>query len=66
MAKYNTFSKVIDEVTDFNSDFEPQDQLNARAERALSAFDQRHRLVVSSVVESPFKTSALKDFTWPQ
>ena len=58
-----TFSKAIDEASDFNSDFEPQDQLNARAERALSAFDQRHRLVVSSVVESPFKTSALKDFT---
>ena len=58
-----TFSKAIDEVTDFNSDFEPQDQLNAKAERALSAFDQRHRLVVSSLLESPAKSAALKDFT---
>ncbi|MFB3826140.1 MAG: carboxypeptidase regulatory-like domain-containing protein [Bryobacteraceae bacterium] len=46
-----TFSKAIDEVTDFNSDFEPHDQLNARAERALSSFDQRHRFVASGVVE---------------
>lgn len=58
-----TFSKAIDEVTDFNSDFEPQDQLNAKAERALSAFDQRHRLVVSSVLESPAQGRALRDFT---
>ena len=46
-----TFAKTIDEVTDFNSDFEPQDQLNARAERALSSFDQRHRFVASAVVQ---------------
>ena len=58
-----TFSKAIDDVTDFNSDFEPQDQLNANAERALSAFDQRHRFVLSSVVESPAKNSMLKNFT---
>ncbi len=48
-----TFSKSIDEVTDFNSDFEPNDQLNARAERALSSFDQRHRFVASGMFESP-------------
>lgn len=58
-----TFSKSIDEVTDFNSDYEPQDQLNANAERALSAFDQRHRVVVSSVMESPFKKVWLRNFT---
>jgi hypothetical protein len=48
-----TFSKTIDEVTDFNSDFEPQDQLNAKAEHALSSFDQRHRVVATAVIESP-------------
>ena len=58
-----TFSKAIDYVTDFNSDFEPQDQLNANAERALSAFDQRHRLVLSSVMESPARSAVLQDFT---
>lgn len=48
-----TFSRSIDEVTDFNTDFQPHDQLNARGERALSAFHQKHRLVVSSVLEFP-------------
>jgi hypothetical protein len=41
-----TFSKAIDEVTDFNSDFQANDQTNLRAERSLSAFDQRHKFVV--------------------
>ena len=53
-----TFSKAIDEVTDFNSDFEPQDQLNARAERALSSFDQRHRVVGTAVIASPWQAGS--------
>jgi hypothetical protein len=59
-----TFSKAIDDVTDFNSDFEPQDQLNARADRALSAFDQRHRLVLSGVIESPAKNVVLRNLVF--
>lgn len=58
-----TFSKAIDDVTDFNSDFEPQDQLNARADRALSSFDQRHRFVLSAVLESSAKSVWLRGFT---
>jgi hypothetical protein len=50
-----TFSKAIDEVTDFNSDFQGVDQTNLRAERALSAFDQRHKLVIYGVLESPWR-----------
>ncbi len=59
-----TWSKAIDEVTDFNSDFQPMDQLNLRAERALSAFDQRHKLVVFAQLSSPFETgnSAIETF----
>jgi hypothetical protein len=57
-----TFSKAIDEVTDFNSDFSPQDQLNARADRGLSAFDQRHRFVLSALIASPYKNRWLRDF----
>jgi hypothetical protein len=57
-----TFSKTIDEVTDFNSDFQPQDQLNARDDRALSSFDQRHRFVFSGVFESPWSNRVLRDF----
>jgi hypothetical protein len=50
-----TYSKAIDEVTDFNSDFSAQNPLDLRAERALSAFDQRHRFVFSSLFVSPVK-----------
>ena len=49
-----TLSKTIDEVTDFNSDFSAQNPLDLRADRALSAFDQRHRFVFSGVFSSPF------------
>ncbi len=67
-----TFAKAMDEVTDYNSDFQPQDQLNARAERALSSFDQRHRFVANAVVESPLRAgrgkglraNLLGDFTF--
>lgn len=50
-----TFSKTIDEVTDFNSDFSAQNMIDLRADRALSAFDQRHRFVFSGVFASPLK-----------
>lgn len=50
-----TYSKAIDEVTDFNSDFSAQNPLDLRAERALSAFDQRHRVVFSGMFMSPVK-----------
>jgi hypothetical protein len=50
-----TWSKAIDESTDFNSDFSPHDQLNARAERALSAFHHAHRVVANAVIESPLQ-----------
>lgn len=50
-----TWSKAIDEVTDFNSDFEPHDQLNAKAERAVSPWDMRHRFVLNAVLESPIR-----------
>ncbi|MEK6410431.1 MAG: carboxypeptidase regulatory-like domain-containing protein [Acidobacteriota bacterium] len=49
-----TLSKTIDEVTDFNSDFSAQNMIDLRADRALSAFDQRHRFVFSGVFSSPF------------
>jgi hypothetical protein len=50
-----TLSKAIDDVTDLNSDFEAMDQINMRAERALSAFDQRHKFVIYGVLESPWQ-----------
>jgi Carboxypeptidase regulatory-like domain len=48
-----TLSKAIDEVVDYNSDFQANDQLNLRAERGLSSFDQRHKVVAYAFLESP-------------
>ncbi len=57
-----TFSKSIDEVTDFNSDFSAQNPLNVRLDRSLSAFDQRHRFVASGVIQSPWENAFFKDW----
>lgn len=56
-----TFSKSIDEVTDYNSDFSAENPLNVRADRAVSAFDQRHRAVFSGVFASPFDGDSAAD-----
>jgi outer membrane receptor protein involved in Fe transport len=55
-----TFSKSIDEVTDFNSDFSAQNPLDIKLDRALSAFHQKHRLVVAAVFQSPFEGDSTK------
>ena len=59
-----TFAKTIDEATDFNTDYLAQNPLNIRDDRSLSAFDQRHRVVLSGVFISPLKNSILKDFVF--
>jgi hypothetical protein len=57
-----TWSKAFDTTTDFNSDFGPQDNTDLRLERGLSDFDQRHKLVVASVIDSPWKNAFLSGF----
>ncbi|MEZ5428501.1 MAG: TonB-dependent receptor [Pyrinomonadaceae bacterium] len=59
-----TLSKTIDEATDFNTDYLAQNPLNIRDDRSLSVFDQRHRLVLSAVILSPFENAFLKDFVF--
>jgi hypothetical protein len=59
-----TFSKTIDEATDFNTDYLAQNPLDHRADRSLSSFDQRHRLVISGVFMSPYKNAFLRDFVF--
>ncbi len=59
-----TYSKTIDEATDFNTDYLAQNPLNTRDDRSLSAFDQRHRVVASAVMISPFENAILKDFVF--
>jgi hypothetical protein len=61
MGNY-TYSKASSNATDFNSDFSPFDQTNLNAERGLSDFDQRHKVVVASVLESPWKNAFLSGF----
>jgi len=61
MGNY-TFSKAIDTTTDFNSDYGPNDQTNLAAERGLSSFDQRHKVVVAGVIQSPWQGRILSGF----
>jgi hypothetical protein len=57
-----TFSKGFDTTTDFNSDYGPQDPTNLGADRGLSEFDQRHKVVVAGVVDSPWQNPFLSGF----
>jgi hypothetical protein len=50
-----TWSKAIDDQTDFNSAFAPPFPTRLFSERALSTFDIRHNFVFSGVFESPYK-----------
>ena len=57
-----TFSKAFDTSTDFNSDYGPQDPTNLGLDRALSEFDQRHKVVIAGVFDSPWKGNILSGF----
>jgi hypothetical protein len=57
-----TFSKAIDDATDFNSDYAAFDEVDLAAERALSDFDQRHKVTLAAVLDSPWKSRALAGF----
>lgn len=56
LASY-TYSKAIDDSTDFNSDYAAFNEVALSAERSLSDFDQRHKVVVAAVIESPWQHS---------
>jgi hypothetical protein len=58
-----TFSKAIDDQTDFNSAFAPPFPTRLTTERSLSTFDIRHNFVISGVLQSPFKNYALRDIS---
>ena len=48
-----TFSKAIDETADYEPDYQPDDQTCRRCERALSSFDQRHKVVFYGQLDTP-------------
>jgi hypothetical protein len=58
-----TFSKAIDDITDYNSAFSAAFPTRLELERSLSSFDIRHNFVVSGVFTSPFKNWWLRDIS---
>lgn len=58
-----TFSKAIDDQTDFNSAFAPPFPSRLNTERSLSAFDIRNNFVFSGVFSSPYKNAVLRDIS---
>ncbi|MGA9903438.1 MAG: TonB-dependent receptor [Terriglobales bacterium] len=57
-----TFSKGFDTSTDYNTDYGPQDPTNLNLDRSLSEFDQRHKLVIAAMLDSPWRQSILSGF----
>ncbi|HEV2386602.1 MAG TPA: TonB-dependent receptor [Candidatus Acidoferrales bacterium] len=57
-----TYSKGFDTSTDFNSDYGPQDPTNLGLDRGLSEFDERHKVVVAGVFDSPWSNPLLAGF----
>ena len=57
-----TFSKGFDTSTDYNTDYGPQDPTDLNLDRSLSEFDERHKVVIAGVFDSPWKESALSGF----
>jgi len=51
VAANYTLSHATDETTDYNSDFEPNNQFCRRCERASSSFDERHKVVAYAVTD---------------
>ncbi|MCY4594708.1 MAG: carboxypeptidase regulatory-like domain-containing protein [Bryobacterales bacterium] len=62
VSAHHTWSKHIDENTDYNSSFEPHVQWDARGELALSHFHRKHRFVAHAVAQSPWKTTSGQGF----
>jgi len=52
-----TYSRAVDDATDFNSDYAAFNEVNLRADRGLSDFDQRNKVVFAAVLGSPWDNS---------
>jgi hypothetical protein len=57
-----TYSKGFDTSTDFNTDYGPQDPTNLSLDRGLSEFDERNKVVIAGVFDSPWTESFLSGF----
>lgn len=58
LANY-TYSRATDNSTDFNSDYAPFNNPCLRCDYSLSDFDQRNKVVIAGVVESPWENSKI-------
>jgi len=54
-----TYSKAFDTSTDFNTDYSPLDPTNLGADRGLSSFDERQKVVAAAVISSPWSNRIL-------
>jgi len=57
-----TYAKGFDTSTDYNTDYGPQDPTNLNLDRSLSEFDERHKVLIAGVFDSPWKQSYLSGF----
>ena len=57
-----TYAKAVDTSTDFNSDYGPQDPTNINIDRSVSEFDERHKVVIAAVIDSPWKQRIVSGF----
>ena len=62
ISAHHTWSKAMDEATDYNSSFEPHIQWDARNERALSTYHRSHRFVANAVAQSPWQAAKGRGF----
>jgi hypothetical protein len=58
LANY-TYSKALDNSTDFNSDYSPFNAVCLRCDWSVSDFDQRNKVVIAGVIESPWEKSRI-------
>jgi hypothetical protein len=57
-----TYSHAYDTSTDFNTDYGPQDPTNLGLDRGPSEFDERNKVVIAGVFDSPWKQDILSGF----
>ena len=62
ISAHHTWSKSIDENTDYNSSYEPHLQWDARDELALSHYHRGHRFVANAIAQSPWKAAKGRGF----
>ncbi|HEY6253402.1 MAG TPA: hypothetical protein VI685_25885, partial [Candidatus Angelobacter sp.] len=61
LANY-TWSKAIDDITDFNISYSAQNNTKLALDRGLSTFDQRHKITFAGIFDSPWKNRIIGGF----